>query len=116
MNSSLRYITAILALLATTLGAGLQEFVHHDVVNAQTAKEESIASHTCGAIEHHIPLDAVGVCSICTYSKQSNVENEQLQTAPLSVLAIAPIARVVHRPNMAEFPQCNKRGPPPTFT
>ncbi len=115
MKPSLQLIAAILALFATTLGTGLQEFVHHDVVNVRVLQEETLAAHTCGGLEYCLNLEAAGVCTICTYSRQLTVEELPPQIAPLNVIVIVPFTRSVDRPNIVDLPQCSKRGPPPTF-
>lgn len=108
-----RNITTAIALLAISTSVVLQEFVHHDVVETQTAGRHVLATHACGTIEHHKPLDAMGLCPGCNLSfKQKPTLSSGATPGPDLPGTIISASWEERSPFNAVFPHFDRRGPP----
>lgn len=108
-----RYITTAVALLAISTSVVLQEFVHHDVVETQTAGRHVLATHACGTIEHHKPLDAMGLCPGCNLSfKQKPTSSLGATVGPELPGTVIAAFRNERPPFNAVVPHFDRRGPP----
>lgn len=98
--------------LAYTLG-WIAPLVHHHALDIRLTPDEKIAAHTCGTVEHHIPLESFHGCEICWQTSQ----RESLPVEWVVAARLDAVADVLHdvrisRPHPAFVLLPDKRGPP----
>lgn len=102
----------VVMVLLYTLG-WVAPLFHHHALEFRSVADPSLAAHTCGAIEHHIPLESFHGCVICW-------QTSQRESLPVEWVVAARLDAVVEdlfdvrtsriHPAFVLLP--DKRGPP----
>ena len=104
---------AAILFLGTYVLAGAVALVHHHDITIRLTPDERISAHTCGSVEHHIPLESFHGCEICWQTSQ----RESLPVEWVVAARIDAFADALHdvrtaRPHPASVLLPDKRGPP----
>ena len=98
--------------LAYTLG-WILPLVHHHALDLRLTPDEKISAHTCGTVEHHIPLESFHGCEICWQTSQrESLPVEWVVTGRIEAIADALHDVRTTRTHPASVLLPDKRGPP----
>lgn len=106
-----RRLVLVMAFLCTF--GWVAPLFHHHPHDVRSVADASLAAHTCGEVEHHIPLDAFHGCEICWQTSQRVSLPAAVQTAVASVAVTGDVS--VERPALTHRSVLllpDKRGPP----
>ena len=99
--------------LAAYVLSGVAPLLHHHNIAIRLTPDERVSAHTCGDVEHHIPLEAVHGCYTCWQSSQrESTPVESVSTGYIVVVAgIIPELRSADSHSTCRLLP-DKRGPP----
>jgi hypothetical protein len=103
---------ALLFLGAYVLAGAFSLYHHHDIA-IRLSPDEKISAHTCGTVEHHIPLESFHGCEICWQTGQR--ESPPVEWVVAGRLdAVAEVPGDLHASHLhpASVLLPDKRGPP----
>jgi hypothetical protein len=94
------------------LGLVAPGFHHHDL-GIRSVADASVAAHTCGDVERHVPLDAFHECQVCWQASQRLSLPAVTDTPGVAsaVTGDVPEYRLIRTPSAAPLLP-DKRGPP----
>ena len=106
-------LAVLLSLLYGTTGV-LLEVAHHDDPGAQPGAMASLATHSCGGYEHHIPIDQWSSCPACVQAAQRVSVPVASSWAPAhtALVAVTVPLRALPEPSRPLTLLPSKRGPP----
>lgn len=87
--------------------------VHHHALDLRLSPDEKISAHTCGTVEHHIPLESFHGCEICWQTNQrESLPVEWVVAGRFDAVADVLTDIRTSRPHPAAVLLPDKRGPP----
>ncbi len=106
-----RRLVLVMAFLCTF--GWVAPLFHHHPHDVRSVADASLAAHTCGEVEHHIPLDASHGCEICWQTGQRVSLPAAVQTAvaPVPVPGVVNVERQTLTHHVSQL-VLDKRGPP----